>query len=72
MQNTDRVRYSVYMEKSLAEYLEKEVERLGISKSGYFSTLVSNDKLQKDIITLSSGLSQIAGKLIELEKKLDK
>lgn len=72
MENNERVRYSVYMERSLAEYLEKEVERLGISKSGYFSLLVSNDKMQKDIVRLSNGFSVMADKLLELEKKLDK
>ena len=72
MQNNERVRYSVYMEKSLADYLEEEVERLGISKSGYFSLLVSNDKMQKDIVRLSNGFSMMADKLLELEKRLEK
>lgn len=72
MQNNERVRYSVYMEKALADYLEEEVERLGISKSGYFSLLVSNDKMQKDIVRLSNGFSMMADKLLELEKRLEK
>lgn len=68
----DRVRYSVYLDKTLADYLEGEVSRLGISKSGFINMLVSNDKLQKDVVKMGSGLSDIASKLIELEGKMKK
>lgn len=70
--NDDRVRYSIYMDKALSDYLEDEAKRLGISKSGYFNMVVSNDKLQKDVMQASKGLSQVSEMLMELKSKMDK
>ncbi len=70
MKNTDRVRYSLYLDPVLSEYLESEVERLGISKSGFINMLISNDKMQKDVLRLSDGLSAMANKLIEIEQRI--
>lgn len=70
--NDDRVRYSIYMDKALSDYLEDEAKRLGISKSGYFNMVVSNDKLQKDVMHASKGLSQVSEMLMELKSKMDK
>ena len=70
MKNTDRVRYSLYLDPALSEYLESEVERLGISKSGFINMLISNDKMQKDVLRLSDGLSAMANKLIEIEQRI--
>lgn len=72
MKNSDRVRYSLYLDPALSEYLESEVERLGISKSGFINMLISNDKMQKDVLRLSDGLSAMANKLIEIEQKINK
>ena len=70
--NDDRVRYSIYMDKALSDYLEEEAKRLGISKSGYFNMVVSNDKLQKDVMQASKGLSQVSEMLMELKSKMEK
>jgi len=70
MKNSDRVRYSLYLDPALSEYLESEVERLGISKSGFINMLISNDKMQKDVLRLSDGLSAMANKLIEIEQRI--
>lgn len=72
MANDDRVRYSIYMDKALSDYLEEEAKRLGISKSGYFNMVVSNDKLQKDVMQASKGLSQVSEMLMELKSKMEK
>lgn len=72
MANEDRVRYSIYMDKALSDYLEEEAKRLGISKSGYFNMVVSNDKLQKDVMQASKGLSQVSEMLMELKSKMEK
>ena len=72
MASDDRVRYSIYMDKALSDYLEDEAKRLGISKSGYFNMVVSNDKLQKDVMQASKGLSQVSEMLMELKSKMDK
>lgn len=72
MANDDRVRYSIYMDKALSDYLEEEAKRLGISKSGYFNMVVSNDKLQKDVMQASKGLSQVSEMLMELKTKMEK
>lgn len=72
MANEDRVRYSIYMDKALSDYIEEEAKRLGISKSGYFNMVVSNDKLQKDVMQASKGLSQVSEMLMELKSKMEK
>ena len=69
MDNKDKVRYSIYMDSKLSEYVESEVKRLGISKSGYFSVLVSNDKMQRDVMSATTGLSEL---LNQVKEKLDK
>lgn len=69
MDNKDKVRYSIYMDSKLSEYVESEVKRLGISKSGYFSVLVSNDKMQRDVMSATNGLSEL---LNQVKEKLDK
>ena len=68
MNNENRVRLSVYMDKDLSAYMEIESKRLGISKSGYVNLLVSNDKMQKDVINMTSGFQDIVNKINEMKK----
>lgn len=68
MDNENRVRLSVYMDKDLSAYMEIESKRLGISKSGYINLLVSNDKMQKDVLTMTNGFQDIVNKLNEMQK----
>jgi len=70
MDNENRVRLSVYMDKDLSAYMDKESKRLGISKSGFINMLVSNDKMQKDVLSLSGGLNDMANRIIELQKNI--
>ena len=72
MISEDKVRYSIYMDAKLAEYVESEVKRLGISKSGFFSVLVSNDKMSKEYLSATNSLSQVKEMLQELKVKVDK
>lgn len=63
-----RVRVSVYMDKDLAEYMSMQSKKMGISKSGYINMVVSNDKMQKDVLSMTNGFQDIVNTLNEMKK----
>jgi hypothetical protein len=65
---SEKVRYSIYVNKELSDMVESEAERLGVGKSGFFNMALSQYKMQKDATEMKSQVDDMLKTMKQMMK----